>query len=81
MMILDGNYPDADSTEVSQCYKTKDTGGIQFSLGATNGILKQTYRVAVLVCDRTVLGLTGLESNCDRISRRQRGYPALDLYL
>ena len=30
---LDGNYPDADSTEVSQCYKTKDSGGINFLLG------------------------------------------------
>ena len=60
MMVLNGNFPDADSTNGVECYKTQETG-IQFDLGATNPVLLTTYRVAVKVCDWTV----GLESNCD----------------
>lgn len=60
MMVLNGNFPDADSTNGVECYKTSETG-IQFDLGATNPVLLATYRVAVKVCDWTV----GLESNCD----------------
>ena len=55
MMVLDGNWPDADSTEVRQCERTANGAGL---FGAE---LKATYRVAVKVCDWTV----GLEANCD----------------
>jgi type IV pilus assembly protein PilY1 len=60
MMVLNGNFPDADSTNGVECFKTSETG-IQFDLGATDPVLLTTYRVAVKVCDWTV----GLESNCD----------------
>jgi type IV pilus assembly protein PilY1 len=53
MMVLNGNFPTADSTEVTQC----NPGGGSFV--ATD--VKATYRVAVKVCDISV----GLESNCD----------------
>ena len=75
MMVLNGNFPDADSTETRQCYKKDESqtttydaafvgfpgpGGVgTLTLDATP--LKATYRVAVKVCDWTV----GLESNCD----------------
>ncbi|BFU94455.1 MAG: exported protein of unknown function [Nitrospira sp.] len=55
MMVLDGNWPDADSTEVRQCERTANGAGV------FGGELKATYRVAVMVCDWTV----GLEANCD----------------
>ena len=57
MMVLDGNWPDADSTETTQCVKTSNAAAGNFSAAE----LKATYRVAVTVCDWTV----GLESNCD----------------
>lgn len=57
MMVLDGNWPDADSTETTQCVKTSNAAAGNFSAAE----LKATYRVAVKVCDWTV----GLESNCD----------------
>ena len=57
MMVLDGNFPDADSTEVTQCVKTSNAAGANFSAAE----LKVTYPVRVKVCDWTV----GLESNCD----------------
>jgi type IV pilus assembly protein PilY1 len=57
MMVLDGNWPDADSTETTQCVKTSNAAAGNFSAAE----LKVTYRVAVKVCDWTV----GLESNCD----------------
>ncbi len=57
MMVLNGNFPDADSTETWQCHKTDNAAGADFSAAE----LKAIYRVAVKVCDWTV----GLESNCD----------------
>jgi Tfp pilus tip-associated adhesin PilY1 len=57
MMVLNGNFPDADSTETYQCHKTNNAAGADFSAAE----LKATYRVAVKVCDWVV----GLESNCD----------------
>ena len=56
MMVLTGNFPDADSTETYQCHKINNTAA-DFSAAE----LKATYRVAVKVCDWTV----GLETNCD----------------
>ena len=61
MMVLNGNFPDADSTNGKECFKTQETGGIQFDLGVTDPVLRTTYRVAVKVCDWTI----GLEANCD----------------
>ena len=67
MMVLNGNFPDADSTNGKECFKTQETGGIQFDplTGAVappyTAPLVAIYRVAVKVCDWTV----GLESNCD----------------
>lgn len=60
MMVLNGNYPDADSTETYQCHKTSNAAGADFTTGAGNEWIT-TYRVAVKVCDVSV----GLESNCD----------------
>ena len=57
MMVLDGNWPDADSTETTQCVKTSNAAAGNFSAAE----LKVTYPVRVKVCDWTV----GLESNCD----------------
>jgi type IV pilus assembly protein PilY1 len=57
MMVLNGNFPYADSTETWQCHKTDNSAGSDFSAAQ----LIRTYRVAVKVCDWTV----GLESNCD----------------
>ena len=57
MMVLNGNFPDADSTETYQCHKTDNAAAADFSAAE----LKATYRVAVKVCDWVV----GLESNCD----------------
>ena len=57
MMVLNGNFPYADSTEIWQCHKTDNSAGSDFSAAQ----LIRTYRVAVKVCDWTV----GLESNCD----------------
>ncbi len=66
MMVLAGNFPDADSTEGKQCYKTSESSGTTYDAAITGGTvdttpLKAIYRVAVKVCDWTV----GLESNCD----------------
>ena len=66
MMVLAGNFPDADSTEGKQCYKTDNNSATTFDAALTGGVvdttpLKAIYRVAVKVCDWTV----GLESNCD----------------
>jgi Tfp pilus tip-associated adhesin PilY1 len=57
MMVLNGNFPNADSTETWQCHKTDNAAGADFSAAQ----LTATYRVAVKVCDISV----GLESNCD----------------
>ncbi|HEY6639684.1 MAG TPA: hypothetical protein VIY67_03025, partial [Nitrospiraceae bacterium] len=53
MMALRGYFPNAASTEVTQC----SPGAGSFAAGD----VAATYRVAVKVCDWTV----GLESNCD----------------
>jgi Tfp pilus tip-associated adhesin PilY1 len=60
MMVLNGNFPDADSTETYQCHKTDNAAGADFTTGAGNQWIT-TYRVAVKVCDTTV----SLESDCD----------------
>ena len=66
MMVLAGNFPDADSTQGKECYKTSESSATTFDAALTGGTvdttpLKAIYRVAVKVCDWTV----GLESNCD----------------
>src|SRR6185295_10251469 len=66
MMVLAGNFPDADSTEGKQCYKTSESSGTTYDAAITGGTvdttpLKAIYRVAVRVCDPAV----NLESNCD----------------
>jgi type IV pilus assembly protein PilY1 len=66
MMVLAGNFPDADSTEGKQCFKTDNSSATTYDAAITGGTvdttpLKAIYRVAVKVCDWTV----GLESNCD----------------
>jgi type IV pilus assembly protein PilY1 len=66
MMVLAGNFPDADSTEGKQCFKTSESSGTTYDAAITGGTVDTTplraiYRVAVKVCDWTV----GLESNCD----------------
>jgi len=53
MMVLNGYFPNAASTEVTQC----SPGAGSFAAGD----VVATYRVAVKVCDWTV----GLEDNCD----------------
>jgi type IV pilus assembly protein PilY1 len=53
MMVLRGYFPNAASTEVTQC----NPGGGSFVAGD----VMATYRVAIKVCDWTV----GLEDNCD----------------
>ncbi|HEX6825510.1 MAG TPA: hypothetical protein VF077_04265, partial [Nitrospiraceae bacterium] len=76
MMVLAGSFPDADSTEGKQCYKTSDSSTETFDANLTltpptppappttlnTAPLKAIYRVAVNVCDYS---LVGLESNCD----------------
>lgn len=57
MMVVDGNYPYAASTEVYQCQKTFEGSGSTSFSGST--ILKATYNVDVKVCDPSLL-----ESNC-----------------
>ena len=66
MMVLAGSFPDADSTNGKECFKTDESSASTFdaALGAPISSptpLKAIYRVAVKVCDWTV----GLESNCD----------------
>jgi type IV pilus assembly protein PilY1 len=58
MMVLNGNFPNADSTETYQCHKTDNAAAADFTSPAQ---LVATYRVAVKVCDWVV----GLEANCD----------------
>jgi type IV pilus assembly protein PilY1 len=53
MLVLKGSFPNADSTEIKQCFPGAG------SFVATD--IVKTYRVAVKVCDYT----KGLESNCD----------------
>jgi type IV pilus assembly protein PilY1 len=54
MMVLNGYFPNAASTEVTQC----SPGAGSFVAGD----VVATYRVAVKVCDWTAVGL---EANCD----------------
>lgn len=66
MMVLAGNFPDADSTNGKECFKTSESSATTFDAALTGGTVNTTplmaiYRVAVKVCDWTV----GLESNCD----------------
>jgi type IV pilus assembly protein PilY1 len=69
MMVLNGNFPDAASTNGKECFKKTDTDTSTydpvFILAGTPAYspnpLVALYRVAVKVCDPSV----GLESNCD----------------
>ena len=66
MMVLAGNFPDTDSTNGKECFKTSESATTTFDSTLTGGTvdttpLKAIYRVAVKVCDWTV----GLEANCD----------------
>ncbi len=69
MMVLNGNFVNADSTETTQC----NPGGGSFAAAD----VKATYRVAVKVCDWTV----GLESNCDTYLDDNNPSPTLNLHL
>jgi len=66
MVVLAGNWPDADSTNGKECFKTSESATTTYDANLTGGtvdttFLRAIYRVAVKVCDWTV----GLEENCD----------------
>lgn len=66
MMVLGGNFPDADSTNGKECFKTDENAITTYDAALTGGTVDITplmaiYRVAVKVCDWVV----GLEANCD----------------
>ncbi len=65
IMVVNGYYPYAASTEVKQCVKTFQGSGSQ---NFTSPLLVATYNADVLVCNTSLL-----ESNCEKYTNTSTG--------